>query len=208
MFSVDFGTLSCEGYPWRLTRDAIVRPSDATWCLGVLFHRFVIDFGVHFGRHFRTCCIISGIQFQSVFFKASRDALVMIFGSVWGAFWEAFSTSFQEQVKSWFWWPIPCESYDLGVLGTPFSLLFHGLFHVAFLDGVFLSFWSIFGALETPFGCLWGHLTPFFPLPIFSRFLRCVFLTFGLPQGGPNACRRLGRGTLWDAGKTAFWLHN
>ena len=94
MFSIDFGTFSCEGYPQRLTREAIVRPSDATWCLGVLFHRFVMDFGVHFGRHFRTCCIISGIQFQSVFLKASRDALVMIlapFGSLFGSIFNKFS---------------------------------------------------------------------------------------------------------------------
>ena len=90
MFSVDFGTLSCEGYPQRLTREAIVRPSGAIWCLGVLFHRFFIDFGVHFGRHFRTCCIISGIQFQSVFLKASRDALVMILAPFGEPFWKHF----------------------------------------------------------------------------------------------------------------------
>ena len=97
MFSVDFGTLSCEGYPQRLTREAIVRPSGAIWCLGVLFHRFFIDFGVHFGRHFRTCCIISGIQFQSVFLKASRDALVMILAPFGEPFWKHFQQVFRNR---------------------------------------------------------------------------------------------------------------
>ena len=97
MFSVDFGTLSCEGYPQRLTRESIVRPSGAIWCLGVLFHRFVIDFGVHFGRHFRTCCIISGIQFQSVFLKASRDALVMILAPFGEPFWKHFRQVFRNR---------------------------------------------------------------------------------------------------------------
>ena len=42
-------------------------------------------------------------------------------------------------------------------------------------------------------GSLWaplGHITAFFPLLIFSRFLRCVFLTFRLPRGSLNGSWR------------------
>ena len=56
------------------------------------------------------------------------------------------------------------------------------------------------------FGCLadslWAplrHITTFFPLLIFSRFLRCVFLTLRLPRGGPNrksAAEAQGSGAL------------
>ena len=42
------------------------------------------------------------------------------------------------------------------------------------------------GAWRTPFGHLWDDITMFFPLLIFSRFLRCVFLTFGLTRGVPE----------------------
>ena len=67
MFSIDFGTLSCEGYPQRLTREAIVRPSDAIWCLGVLFHRFFIDFGVILGGIFEHVASFQASNFR-VFF--------------------------------------------------------------------------------------------------------------------------------------------
>ena len=78
----------------------------------------------------------------------------------------------------------------VGEVGGGIFLLFFIICFIMF----FYGFWSILDAVGTPFGRLWGHMAPFFPLVISSRFLRCVFLTFRLPQGGPNACRRLGRG--------------
>jgi hypothetical protein len=89
-------------------------------------------------------------------------------------------------VKSWFWWPLPCESYVLEVLDACFSAFFCGLFHVAFSESNYVRFLMILGALRHPFRPLWGHITAVFPLLIFSRFLRCVFITFRLPRGVPK----------------------
>ena len=139
---------------------------------------------LHCLRHPVSECFFAGVQTRTC-----ND-----FGSVLEAFPTAFSACFQEQVKSWFWWPLQCKSYDLGLPGTPFSLLFCSLFHDAFLEHILCRFCWFLGALRTPFGHLWDHITMFFPLLFLSRFLRCVFLTFRLPRGGPNACRRLGRG--------------
>ena len=122
-------------------------------------------------RHSFSKCFLEGVQ------TLTYDD----FSFVLGAFLEAFSVCFQEQVKSRFWWPFPCENYDLRLRKAPFSLLFCSLFHDAFLERMFCSFCWFAGALRTPFGHLWDHITMFFPLLIFSRFLRRVFLHLSSP---------------------------
>ena len=136
-------------------------------------------------RHSFSKCFLEGVQTL-----AYDDSSFVL-----GTFLEAFSVCFQEQVKSWFCWPLQCESYDLRLRKAPFSLLFCSLCHDAFLERIFCSCYWFLRALRTPFGHLWDHITMFFPLLIFSGFLRCAFLTFRLPRGGPNACRRHARGT-------------
>ena len=57
-FSSHFGTCSCRGEPPEPSQGC---QSEAQWwqvCPDPLFHRFVIDFGVHCGRRFRTCCSV------------------------------------------------------------------------------------------------------------------------------------------------------
>ena len=49
-----------------------------------------------------------------------------------------------------------------------------------------MRFLTILGALRAPFRPQWGHITAVFLLPIFNRFLRCVFITFRLPRGVPK----------------------
>ena len=51
MFSADFGTFSCEGYPQSLPREAIVRSSGAIKCQGVFFTDFRLILGGVF-EHF------------------------------------------------------------------------------------------------------------------------------------------------------------
>ena len=74
----------------------------------------------------------------------------------------------------------------LEVLDASFSVLFCGLFHVAFPEGSSVRFVTILGALQAPFRPLWGHITAVCLLLIFSRFLRCVFITFRFPRGVPK----------------------
>ena len=51
-------------------------------------------------------------------------------------------------------------------------------------------FLTVLGALRAPFRHLWGHITAVFLLLIFSRYLRCIFITFRVPRGTPNGRRR------------------
>ena len=75
-----------------------------------------------------------------------------------------------------------------------FSLLFYGLFHVAFPEGVYCSFWSILGALRPPFRHLWGHIAVFFPASDFESIFKVRFPYIWAPPGGPNGSWRQRRG--------------
>ena len=94
MFSIDFGTFSCEGYPQRLTREAIVRPSGAIWCLGVLFHRFFIDFGSILGGIFEHVASFQASSFRVFFWRRLETHLWWFWlrlGSLFGSIFNKFS---------------------------------------------------------------------------------------------------------------------
>ena len=86
-----------------------------------------------------------------------------------------------------------------------FSIVFFTLRFWMVFFSVFDRFWVPW---RFPLGACGVTLHPFFPLPIFSRFLRCVFLTFGLPGGVLEKVGGMRAAPLWGAGKTALWLHN
>ena len=137
--------------------------SEAQWCprlprcvCSSIFKRFRSPFWEPFSK--MTHCLrhpVSECFFEGVQTRTCNDS-----GFALQPFLITCSLCFQEQVKSWFWWPLRCKSYDLRLLGTPFSLLFCGLFHVTFLKFFFLvsgRFWVPWGLPFGACGVTWRH---------------------------------------------------
>ena len=95
MFSVDFGTLSSEGYPQSL-------PKEAQWCHRLprcVFSSICVRFGgpfweafsnmLHYMRHPVSKCF---------FFEASRQSLITILASFWEPFWQQFRHVFMNNL--------------------------------------------------------------------------------------------------------------
>ncbi len=170
--------------------------SEAQWCPRMprcVFSSILKRRWNPFGESFLKMLHFFSILFRSVFSEASRHALVTISASFWEAFLKHFRYVFGNQRNLDFHDPSYAKAMFQRFWTHPF-LYFSVVFStLRFWQAILCDFLAILDALRAPFRHLWGHITAVFLLPIFSRFLRCVFITFRLPRGNPNGRRRPGR---------------